>query len=270
MLIEKIVLGFVQGLVEWLPLSSEGFILLIKTNFFSPDSVQNMIQLALFLHIGTFFAALIYFWKDVKNVFLSLLKYNDAGVETKKLLWYLVIATFITGVIGAIVMLTLKGIETNLEITGNIISVIIGLLLIVTGIILFVANKQGKREIKDLTTKDSIILGFLQGLAILPGISRSGITSAGLLLSNFSSENALKLSFILSLPIIILGNIALNFSASIITFENIIGVIIAFVVGLITIHIFLKIAKKINFGIFMIVFGLLVIFAVLIRFLFGV
>lgn len=266
MLFEKIFLGFIQGLAEWLPLSSEGLIVLAKTNFFVKAPLEQIIQLALFLHLGTFFASLVYFRTKIKQLILTLFDYKKANEETKKLFWFVLTATAISGCIGFLILKTISNLETNFEITGTIITIIIALLLITTGIILLIAKKTGTRDYKDLKLLDSIILGLLQGIATLPGISRSGITTSGLLISNFKTETALTLSFIISMPIILAGNILLNFSFAIITFENMIGVLVAFIVGLITINIFMNFAKKINFGLFMIIFGAIVIFAVAIRF----
>jgi undecaprenyl-diphosphatase len=82
-MIENLILGIIQGIFEWLPVSSEGIIVLIKTNFFV-NSLENMIKLALFLHLGTLFASIIYFWKEIKELVITLFKYNTAEEETKK------------------------------------------------------------------------------------------------------------------------------------------------------------------------------------------
>ncbi len=262
-MIENLILGIIQGIFEWLPVSSEGIIVLIKTNFFAVNSLENMIKLALFLHLGTLFASIIYFWKEIKELVITLFKYNTAEEETKKMFWFILIATIISGILGIIILKLLIYIESQLTITGTIISLIIGILLLCTGTILLISKKTGTKEIKDLKKRDYILLGILQGLAVLPGISRSGITSSGLLLRNFKPKVALRLSFILSIPIVLGGNIILNISNFIFDYELLLGLIFSFLFGIITIHLLIKIAEKINFGILLILFGIITILGTL-------
>jgi undecaprenyl-diphosphatase len=98
-MIEEIVLGAIQGATEWLPLSSEGMVILAKTWFFGGGSLDEMVRLALFLHMGTFFAALAYFRKEAKEATMALLAYRKAGAESKKLLSFLLAATLVSGVV---------------------------------------------------------------------------------------------------------------------------------------------------------------------------
>jgi hypothetical protein len=173
--------------------------------------------------------------------------------------WFILIATIISGILGIIILKLLIYIESQLTITGTIISLIIGILLLCTGTILLISKKTGTKEIKDLKKRDYILLGILQGLEVLPGISRSGITSSGLLLRNFKPKVALRLSFILSIPIVLGGNIILNISNFIFDYELLLGLIFSFLFGIITIHLLIKIAEKINFGILLILFGIITI-----------
>src|SRR3989339_2261259 len=99
-MLEQIILGIIQGIAEWLPISSEGLIILVKSNFFSQATLGENIRLALFLHLGTFLAALIYFRKDVFSLFNALFNFKKSEAETKKLFRFLIGATLISGILG--------------------------------------------------------------------------------------------------------------------------------------------------------------------------
>jgi len=256
---EQIILGVVQGIAEWLPISSEGMIFLVKNNFFPGTGFEETIKLALFLHLGTFFAALIYLRKDVWRIIKTLFKYDPAKREDKKLLGFMIIATLISGIFG---ILLIKFIASSVNIlTGRIINAGIGLLLLVTGYLELKSRTDGVKKNKDLTRNDSIALGFAQGTAVLPGLSRSGLTVSAFLLRRFDKTTALKLSFLLSLPIVLIGNILWNFKDLSLISEMAYGMVIAFVFGLLTIHGLIKLSKKINFGYFVGGFGILMILA---------
>jgi hypothetical protein len=122
----------------------------------------------------------------------------------------------------------------------------------------FIAPKIHKRTDIDIKNKDGFILGLVQGFAVLPGLSRSGLTVAALLLSKFDEETSIRLSFLMSLPIVLAGNIALNFDyITEFNSDMLIGLLAAFIFGYLTIGVLLKLARKINFGWFVIIFGVL-------------
>ena len=251
-MLEQIILGIVQGIVEWLPVSSEGVLILIRTNFFPIEQgLEKTIREVLFLHLGTFLAALLYFRKDVWKVW-----------ENKKLFNFLLITTLISGILGYSLLKLFINLEEDLVLSSKIITLIIGLLLLITAYLQIKVNKRGDREIKDLNNKDSWLLGLMQGLSALPGLSRSGLTVSTLLLRKFNSHDALKLSFLMSLPIVLAGNIVLNLNSFSFSLELFVGLIFSFVFGLLTINLLLKIAKKINLGYFVLFFAVLVIASV--------
>lgn len=255
-MIEHIILGIIQGIAEWLPVSSEGAIILVKTNIFhEAPNYEELIKHALFLHLGTFLAALIYYRKDVGVLCRSIVAFKSQTSETKKLFVFLFWTTLISGTIGIIMLKLLTSLADQFEATGKSITLIIGFLLIGTGILELKANAPGYRNISNLSLKDSIITGIAQGLASLPGFSRSGLTMSTLLLLKFDKEHALKLSFLLSLPIVLAGNIVLNADKLVLSLESLCGLLFSFVFGLLTIHLLLKLARSINFGYFMLVFG---------------
>lgn len=259
-MIESLVLGIVQGIAEWLPVSSEGIITLVEANFFNQTNLTTIIQVALFLHMGTFLAALVYFRKDVWGVIKNIFQYKKADEKEKKLINFLIVATAISGAIGLLILNSLKYFEGLISSTSTI-TLFIGLLLLVTAFLQIKKKNDLGRKIKELNFVDNISLGVVQGLASLPGLSRSGLTVSTLLLRGVDEEDSLKLSFLLSLPIVLGGNILLNTEYFNLSLNSLLGLLSSFVFGLLTIHYLLKIAKKINFGWFVFVFGCFMILA---------
>ena len=258
---EQIILGIVQGVTEWLPVSSEGATILIQVNFFGgSDNVTDLVRQALFLHLGTFFAALVYFWKDVVGVVRTLFNYRAAESSQQNLLKFLVIATLLSGGIG-IVLLNWLAIS-DLGATAKTINIVVGVLLLVTAFLQIKAGSGGLRSLSDVNSSDSVLLGVVQGLATLPGLSRSGLTVSTLLIRKVQDDLSLKLSFLLSLPIVLGGNILLNLKGFALSGEMLVGLLFSFVFGLLTIHLLLKLAKRINFGYFVLVFAILVLVSV--------
>lgn len=267
-MLEAITLGIIQGIVEWLPVSSEGVLFLVKTNIFkSQQGFEEIIRQILFLHFGTFLAALIYFRKDLGRLLKALFSYQSAIEQDKRLVKFLVVTTLITGILGFFLIKMFSGLDRQVENIGQIATLAIGLLLLTTAVLQLKASKRGSKEIKDLTNKDNWLLGVVQGLAVLPGLSRSGLTISVLLLRKFDNASALKLSFLMSLPIVLVGNIMLNLKHLVFSMELVLGLVFSFVFGWLTINFLLKLAGKINFGYFVFAFAILVIASVFISML---
>ena len=142
------------------------------------------------------------------------------------------------------------------------LNLFVGFLLLITGILQLKKNKIALRNFLNINFVDSFILGIVQAFSVLPGLSRSGLTVSTLLLRKFNDEESLKLSFLMSLPIVFFGNLFLNFRSFYFSPEILWGVLFAFLFGILTIHYFLKLAKKINFGYFALVFGVLMVASV--------
>jgi undecaprenyl-diphosphatase len=262
-ILQQLILGAIQGITEWIPISSSAALVLVMTNFFGITDIHDLITGALFFHLGTFFAALIYFRKEVARQFNTLFHYKSSNPDDQKVLVFLVITTIISGIIGLLIIKALYSLQ-GIEITGKVITLAIGFMLLFTGVIQIKIKVKSLKKAKDLKTKDSFILGLAQGAAALPGISRSGITVSALLLKRFDDTTALKLSFLMSLPIILIGNIFLNLHDYILTVNGLFGLLASFVFGLLTIHLLMKLSKRINFGWFVIIFGVLMMVSVLV------
>jgi undecaprenyl-diphosphatase len=262
-IIHASILGILQGILEWLPVSSEGILTLVSINLLGIQA-SEAIKFSIWLHLGTFLAALIYFRKDILKLvkhFPGYLKNVKSDDENSKLITFLIISTILTGLIG--LPLFLFAVDILGVLSAKIMTFIIGFFLIITGL-LQKKSKDGTKKTEGLQNKDGIIIGILQGFSALPGISRSGITTSGLLFKKFDSETALKLSFMMSIPTIFVAEIGLGiikgFEFSLASF---VSVLFSFIFGIISIGLLLKIAKKIKFWKFCLVLGLISILSIL-------
>jgi len=256
-LVELLIFGISQGIFEWLPISSEGVIFLINSFFFDIASIENLIKFALFLHLGTFFAALFYFRNLVVKLIRSLFNYKTAKVIDRKILNFLIISTIVTSLTGLLMLQLLINLEEQLILTSQIIIFGVAFLLFFTAFIQIKAKKRGIRTYKNLEFTDSLFLGIMQGFAVLPGLSRSGLTVASLLLRKIDKTQALKLSFLMSLPIVLAGNILFNLSFLTFSLPMLFALMLSFIFGILTIHVLIKFSEKINFGYFVLIFAIL-------------
>ncbi|MCJ7751407.1 MAG: undecaprenyl-diphosphatase UppP [Armatimonadetes bacterium] len=201
-LIHAAILGVIQGISEFLPISSSGHLILVREFFgweLLADAHWNTI-FDLSVHAGTFAGLLLYFWSDVirlAGAFFSTFRHGIAGVPDRRLAWILVIATLpaaLSGVLG----------EDFIEAQLRQAPMIVAGLLIVFGFILWLAEWRGRkvRELGDTGWADGIIIGVAQALSLAPGVSRSGITMTAGLAFGMTRETAARYSFLLSLPII--------------------------------------------------------------------
>ncbi|TXT67569.1 MAG: Undecaprenyl-diphosphatase [Promethearchaeota archaeon] len=270
-MIEYIIIAIVQGLFEWLPISSSGQVLIISINFLG-ITPSEAYSLAIWLHLGTSLAVLLKFRRDYVSIVKSLFpkKYDDIEDSyTVKRNW-LIIGTLGTAISGIPLYLIFKVILKNYysAAQGDIITLIICGLLIITGIILLLKkNKFGIKNVKEmpptLFEKDSFLAGLAQGFSVLPGISRSGITLSTILFENYNQEDALKLSFLISVPAVF-GSIGVDIifgQGSIFGSLNILIILIitliSFGVGYLSMEFLIKIASKVNFGYFCIIYGII-------------
>jgi undecaprenyl-diphosphatase len=174
-------LGVVQGLTEFLPVSSSGHLVILqKVLGIGADEVT----LSVALHLGTTLALIVFFFKDIINV-----------LRSARLLKLIIIVTVITGIIG------LSGKDFFESLFG--LPRWVALFLCVTGIILIITQKFKDNKRNNLNVKDALILGLVQGIAIIPGISRSGITISALLFRKVDRETSFRFSFLASIPAIL-------------------------------------------------------------------
>ncbi|MFX0182995.1 MAG: undecaprenyl-diphosphate phosphatase [Candidatus Hodarchaeota archaeon] len=187
-----------QGIIEWLPISSEGQLTLLFVNIYGMQELEA-VTLALLLHIGTMLSVLWVFRAD----FLQMIRQKNENYPIIAKL--LVITTLGTAFTAIPLILIFKAywviITQNLLIpTDLLFTAIIGLLLILTGLVLSKQPEQGTRELTSITSKEALLVGMVQGIAALPGISRSGMTLTLLLIFGLTQQDALRTSFIISVP----------------------------------------------------------------------
>jgi len=260
-MLENIILGILQGVFEWLPVSSEGVFVLVNVHILqNGSSLETILQKVLFLHLGTALAVLVYFKKDTLHIFNTFIKYEKAKLEYKNIQKFLIISTIISGLIGFLFLKLAVEKINQIADFSQILTLLIGILLFITGILQIKIRKGGFRQAENLTKKDGIFLGIVQGIATLPGLSRSGLTMAGLFLSKFKKQEALRLSFLMSVPIVLVGNFILNFKNLFFSLESLVGLLFSFVFGYLTIAFLLRLVKKVNFGYLVLGFGFLMIF----------
>ncbi len=192
-----IVLGVVQGVSEWLPISSKTQVIIASTFLFGL-SFNQAYALGLFLEAGTFFAALYYFRREVWGVLLALVgKGNDEG---RLLLKFLVVVTIFTAIVGVVIYKMVS--EAT---TGPVLGIpmmVLGCVLIGDGIVITIAKGRyvPSKGLKDLSLRDLVIVGLVQGVAAFPGVSRSGATVSAMLLLGINPRDSFKLSFLALIP----------------------------------------------------------------------
>lgn len=253
---EAVILGIVQGVAEWLPISSEGMTSLVMINVFG-KSLAESLPIAIWLHTGTLLSAIVYFRAELKTIIKEVpgfVKERDIQNKDHTLIIFLILSTLLTGLVGLPLILFATGWE---EFSGKMATAFIGLLLVFTGVLQITAAKKNKKK-TDPALKDSAIVGITQGFAALPGVSRSGITVSTLLLRNFQASDALKLSFLMSIPAVLVAELGMGaMGLLIIDRTSLIALFFAFLIGILTIDIFIKVAEKYDFSKFCIGLGLL-------------
>lgn len=237
---QAVFLGLLQGLTEFLPISSSGH--LAVAQHFLPAFRQPGVLFDVILHVGTLLAVVIYLRREVGLLVTAPFR-REAGDDPYRRLLILILAGSVpTAAIG----LACKDLVTPLfENIG-----LVAAMLLVTGALLFVAEKfrGGHRKIGELTLLDALVAGTAQGMAILPGLSRSGATIAVLLVKGVDGETAARFSFLLSLPAVA-GAALLSLK----DFESmpsgewplyLAGAGVAFISGLVAIHLLLNILRR--------------------------
>jgi undecaprenyl-diphosphatase len=255
-IISAIILGAVQGLSEFLPISSSGHLALIPNLL----GVETGLAFDTVLHIGTLVAIFSFFWQDIINLIkgflLSLIDMTEGFdvfkrelkiVPEKRFAWLIIVGSIPTAIIGLLLKDAIENIFRG--------TIFVGFFLIITGLILYYSERHSSGNItaKDMSFKQSIIVGICQGLAVLPGISRSGSTIASGLCLGLEREYAARYSFLLSVPAVIgAGLIQIKDIATIdISFGVILaGFISSVVFGYLAIKLLMKMIKGWSLDIF--------------------
>lgn len=240
----QIIVALIQGLVEWLPISSEGQVVLFLYNF-TPVPSEQIISLVVWLHLGTALAVVVRY----PRVIFDILSLKD-----KKLFRLLLVATLSTAITAVPLYFFLKN---NLApVHGELLNVLVGVLLLVTAIVLYLPTRREEESVtdpeRDVEDREAAVTGLVQGLAVLPGLSRSGVTISALLMQRIDKETAMKFSFLMSVPavlaILLLEVITgSTIPASVGTLDLIVIEGIVFVTGLASMEFLLRLARRVSF-----------------------
>ncbi len=244
-----VLLGFLQGLSEWLPVSSEGIVAVAYSQL-EGEPLDEAIGYALWLHVGTVPAALIALRREaailVRDLFAE-------PLSPSPLLLFLVVSTIVS--VGAALPLAylLDGLSA---LVGASAMGVVGLLMLATGAFQLTGQERDQRDRTMLAMPDAVLAGLAQGLAVLPGLSRSGLSVAALIGRGIEKREALMLSFLMSIPASIGAAIfAVADSRVVVSAEMIVAALVAFVVGLATIRTLLSFAQRVNLGLFVVLVG---------------
>ena len=254
-IIQAIIIGLVQGLTEFLPVSSSAHLIFAQQALGVAD-----VGLAfdVLLHVGTLVAVIVYFFNDIVNMIkgflLSLVDLKDGNFigelkkdPYKKLAWLTILATIPIGIVGVLFNDIVESMFMGLTVPA--------FLLLITGCLLYVSQRMnsGRIDVRNISLKEALIMGCGQALAILPGLSRSGTTIAAGLFAGLDKEFAAKFSFILSIPAI-LGAAVVELrhigGANIEIGACIAGFIVAAISGYLAISFLLKIVREKSLDIF--------------------
>jgi undecaprenyl-diphosphatase len=241
----QIIVALIQGLAEWLPISSEGMLTFYIVNF-TPLLQDEILTLVVWLHLGTSLAVIVRY----PRIILDLVSLND-----RVLLKRLILATIGTAITAIPLYIVLKDSMSLLQ--GMMLNFLVGGLLLVTAVVLYLPTRQttdGDQEpqTQDVADKEALVTGLVQGSAVLPGISRSGVTVSSLLMLRVDKETAFRFSFLMSVPAV-LGILALEIVTgdavlpSIPLVDLIIIEAIVFIVGLASMEFLLQLARKVSF-----------------------
>lgn len=254
---EAIILGLVQGLAEFLPISSSGHLALIQ-GLFGIEG-ESVLLFAVLLHVGTLVSVFICYWKDIWELLVELvvtvkdlctgngLRLDERPV--RKLGVMIIVATIPTGIIGLLFNDIFEGLYSSF--------VAIGIGFIITGVLMFLAERMGgaNRGIENMNFRNALFIGTLQGIAICPGISRSGSTLIGGLTTGLRREFAVKFAFLISIPSI-LGSVVLEVPDAVkagldpgLAGPIVVGMLVAAVSGFVAIKTMIKIVsdKKLSY-----------------------
>ena len=233
-LISVIILAIIQGATEWLPISSSGHLVL----FTELLNFEGGLAFDVALHLGTLLAVIIYFWNDLIEILKSFIKW-DFKTENGKLILLLITASLPAVILGFLFYDFFNKLFSGTE--------FLAWGFLITALLLFIGSFNFSFKKEKISYFDSFIMGIGQAIAIIPSISRSGATVAFGFLRGIKEEKAARFSFLMSIPVIFGANILIGFkevtanTGSLeINSSLILGIIISFAVGILTIHLLMK------------------------------
>ncbi len=254
--LEFFLLGLLQGVIEWLPISSQGSLVLFLVLLLG-FKLSEALDISILLHLGTCLAATIYFRRDLVRIL------KRSSDEDEMLLLFLVAASSATVISGLPIYLLFRGVGGQ----GEVLLGLLGGALIITGLAQRRDGPKRGTSMKAPSLGTGFLVGLLQGLSALPGLSRSGITTFALLLYGFEGKEALRISFILSIPASLFassGVILLGGSIPLDPHMRI-AIIASFISALITIGLLMRVSQRVNFSSFCILMGLIAIISFVLK-----
>ncbi|MFI5255016.1 MAG: undecaprenyl-diphosphatase UppP [Candidatus Limnocylindrales bacterium] len=270
-ILQAIVIGIVQGLTEFLPVSSSAHLILVPRLLGWDDTFINSAAFDVMLHMGTLVALVAYFWRDIVRLVragvASLRERSLAGDPERRLAWLLVVSVIPAAILGA-------GLESFFDTFFRERPAIVAVLLLVGAAILWLAERQGRRErgLLQMNLRDAIVIGAAQALALFPGTSRSGITIAAGLFLGLQRAAAARFAFLMGIPVIagaglwkgreLIGPQPIAYDPAVLAA----GVIASAIAGLLAIGLLMRFLRDHSTGVFIayrVVFAALVFVALL-------
>ncbi|MXR41836.1 UDP-diphosphatase [Halobaculum sp. WSA2] len=247
-LVVALVVGVLQGVFEWLPISSEGNITIALSALGrSPDTA---VAFALFLHFGTALSATVYYRGELASIAARVPRWRpDAAFEgDQAVVSFLAVGTLVSGVVGIAAYATLEEVVSAL--TGGAVVVGIGVLLVLTGVFQRISSGLDVDPRREPDAGDAVLVGVAQGLAILPGISRSGMTTGTLLLRGHDAPDAFRYSFVLSIPAAVGGGLLAYLDTglgAVTPLAALVSLAAACIVGYATIDALVRVVERVSF-----------------------
>ncbi|MBY6157478.1 undecaprenyl-diphosphate phosphatase [Pseudooceanicola nitratireducens] len=245
-LFQLILLAVIQGITEFLPISSSGHLILLSQLTSMADQGQT-IDVA--VHVGTLGAVILYFWSDVKEALLGLPRLLRGKLDTPgaRLAFLLIVATIPAILVGLVLKVT--GLADMMR-----SALVIGVTMLVFGVVLWWADQKfpDTREAREWTLREAWILGLWQAVALIPGTSRSGITITGARFMGYARADAAKISMLMSVPVIIASGVLLGLDIAtsddaVVVKDAAIAAGFAFVSALLALVLMMRLLRSVSF-----------------------
>ena len=259
--LQLLVLGIVQGITEWIPISSKTQVTFVYLKIFQGDP-SLVIPVLLYVHLGTVIAATIYFRKEIAGIAKEIAKSPwDIRSHASGKTGFLFTALLFTGVVGIPLLIAERHFLASFD--AGLLYAVMGAGLILTGFLLLSHKGVKTRVVRDVGWKDGVLTGMLQGLSTLPGVSRSGTSTTGLIWRGFDSGSSFYLSFLLSIPTVILAEIVIDIGTGGLHGLPVADAAVLFltslVAGYLTLDGLLRVVQKINVAYLVFILGALII-----------